>query len=90
MLVRYSWCGSQLFSSGPTETNEDLVPEDLISLEPADDFHGEMNGNQRPRVIIGHNVGFDRSFIREQYYVMVISWPYCEFRNVIQMNMLVT
>lgn len=69
---RYSWCGAQLFEDGAGQS-EGLTPEDLLPLETANDFRSGMEHQWRPRVVIGHNVGFDRSFIREQYYVMVNS-----------------
>lgn len=44
----------------PLLTGGECVPG-LSQLVPAD------GGSQRPRLIVGHNVGFDRSWIREQY-----------------------
>lgn len=51
--------------------SEDLTPEDLLPLETSNNFRGGKENQWQPRVVIGHNVGFDRSFIREQYYIMV-------------------
>ncbi|KAL7672453.1 hypothetical protein ACOME3_007337 [Neoechinorhynchus agilis] len=50
----YSWCSSRLFSDHDSldTRHDDLIPMDLDS---------------KKRVFIGHNIGFDRSFIREQY-----------------------
>ena len=41
----------------------DLIPMESKNLD--------IRKNTK-RVIIGHNVGFDRSFIKEQYYLEVI------------------
>ena len=29
------------------------------------------DGPFTPKLVVGHNVGFDRSFIKEQYYIQV-------------------
>ena len=70
---RYSWCGAQLFEGSKDGAGKsgNLTPEDFLPLETSSDFRGGMENQWRPRVVIGHNVGFDRSFIRKQYYVMV-------------------
>ena len=44
-----------------------LQLNDLIPLE-SNDF--SLRKSQK-RIVIGHNVGFDRSFIREQYFLEV-------------------
>lgn len=44
-----------------------LVLEDLIPLE-SDNLEKRKKSK---RVVIGHNVGFDRTFIKEQYYLDV-------------------
>lgn len=64
----YSWCSDIFFQenyigSKPLELN------DLIPFESED---AEMRKRQH-RIFIGHNVGFDRSYIREQYYIEVSS-----------------
>ena len=41
---------------------------DMIPLESPD----SATRKKTKRAVIGHNVGFDRSFIREQYYLDVI------------------
>ena len=44
-----------------------LTLNDLIPMEAKD-----VNVRKaQKRIIIGHNVGFDRSFIREQYFLEV-------------------
>jgi hypothetical protein len=41
--------------------------KDMISLESKD----PTVRNTHNRIVIGHNVGFDRAYIKEQYYVDV-------------------
>lgn len=41
---------------------------DMIPLESENKFERKS----KKRIIIGHNVGFDRSFIKQQYYLEVI------------------
>lgn len=45
--------------------------EDLIPLESSTEQHGPDKKRWQDRLIIGHNVGFDRSFVKEQYYLKV-------------------
>lgn len=45
--------------------------EDLIPLESSTEQHGPDKKRWQDRLIIGHNVGFDRSFVKEQYYLQV-------------------
>ncbi|KRZ68086.1 DNA polymerase subunit gamma-1, partial [Trichinella papuae] len=56
----YSWCSKRLFNLRYHYTNKvDL--DDLIPLgRKADDPE---------RIIIGHNVGFDRTFVKEEYFL---------------------
>uniref|UniRef100_A0A7E4WC68 DNA-directed DNA polymerase n=1 Tax=Panagrellus redivivus TaxID=6233 RepID=A0A7E4WC68_PANRE len=55
----YSWCGDRLVNDTPVPEITRL--EHLIPLEPP-------NGSQSPKIVIGHNIGFDRARVREQYY----------------------
>lgn len=50
--------------------------DDLVTLEDLIPLETDVNGNfesidMNERVIIGHNVGFDRTFVREQYFIQV-------------------
>ncbi len=58
----YSWCSPYLVDQDSTHPDKTAVlsPEDLISIE------GSENEN-RHRLIIGHNVSYDRARIKEQY-----------------------
>lgn len=62
----YSWSSKQLFDKTPTESapSDDSVVRvycdtEMIPMEP--------DSNKEPRLIIGHNVSFDRARIRNQY-----------------------
>ena len=62
---RYSWCSRRLleqrYSWGPRLALHDLVPLEGTGRQ--------QEGGER--VVVGHNVAFDRAFIREQYLVQV-------------------
>ena len=44
-----------------------LVLDDLIPFESKD----LNNRKKKQRIVVGHNVGFDRSYIKEQYFLQV-------------------
>ncbi|KAF1744944.1 hypothetical protein MXB_5258 [Myxobolus squamalis] len=58
----YSWMSHHLFSDTSYElsprTSREISLNDLIPFGPCD---------SKPRLIVGHNIAFDRSFIREEY-----------------------
>ncbi len=62
----YSWC-SDIFFQDDFNGKTPIELTDLITLESPD---SDVRKRQK-RVVIGHNVGFDRSFIKEQYYLEV-------------------
>lgn len=67
----YSWCSALMVEN----TSESLTPERrlqlkyLIPLEAPQIGPDFKSGNIafRPRIVVGHNVAFDRSYIQEQY-----------------------
>lgn len=59
----YSWCSPQLVGER-FRWKEHVRLADLISLERSTD-----RDNAPSRIVVGHNVGFDRSFVREQYMI---------------------
>lgn len=63
---RYSWCSKRLIDDNFAYLTS-LKLSDLIPFESSD--LKERKAQQR--IAIGHNVGFDRSFIKEQYYFEV-------------------
>lgn len=65
---RYSWCSESLVCD-KFRWSSDVQLEDLIPLEASKG--PDENGSGEKRLVIGHNVAFDRSFVKEQYYVKV-------------------
>jgi DNA polymerase gamma 1 len=62
----YSWCSERLVNNDFMYLKS-LELTDLIPFESSD----LTERKSKKRLVIGHNVGFDRSFIREQYYLEV-------------------
>lgn len=62
----YTWCSERLVKND-FKYVKNLHLNDLIPLESED----LAERKARKRIIIGHNVGFDRSFIKQQYYLEV-------------------
>jgi DNA polymerase gamma 1 len=68
----YSWTSKKLISPPKNDTKSSrLVPGDLIPMESTNDdigfnLHEKL---KKPRLIIGHNVSYDRARIKEQYWM---------------------
>lgn len=62
----YSWCSKRLVEQRYSWSNQ-LTLADLIPLETAVNLVRPPKGQWLERLIVGHNVSFDRSFIKEQY-----------------------
>ncbi|XP_036963110.1 DNA polymerase subunit gamma-1 [Acanthopagrus latus] len=62
----YSWCSKRLIEERYTWSNQ-LNLSDLIPLETPKNSLRPPGGRWKERLIVGHNVSFDRSFIKEQY-----------------------
>ncbi|RNA01849.1 DNA polymerase subunit gamma-1 [Brachionus plicatilis] len=60
----YSWCSERLIKND-FKYVKNLQLSDLIPLESEEKYERK----KRKRIVIGHNVGFDRSFIKQQYYL---------------------
>ncbi|XP_062439302.1 DNA polymerase subunit gamma-1 isoform X2 [Rhea pennata] len=58
----YSWCSTRLLEERYSWSSR-LTLADLIPLE------GPGGGQQPERVVVGHNVAFDRAFVKEQYLI---------------------
>ena len=67
--VRYSWCSRRLFDDSLNKTK--LTIDDMIPMESTQNHDGKSNVKWQPRLIVGHNVGFDRTYLREQCYIKV-------------------
>lgn len=61
----YSWTSEQLVDPKASRSSR-YVPNDLIPLESTD---AQMSVEQRPRIVIGHNVSYDRARVKEQYWL---------------------
>ncbi|XP_068169583.1 DNA polymerase subunit gamma-1 [Antennarius striatus] len=62
----YSWCSQRLIEERYSWSNKLTLP-DLIPLETLISSARPPGGQWKERLVVGHNVSFDRSFIKEQY-----------------------
>ncbi|CAN9499145.1 unnamed protein product [Ophioblennius macclurei] len=62
----YSWCSKRLIEERYTWSNQ-LTLADLIPLETPFNSARPPGGQWKERLVVGHNVSFDRSFVKEQY-----------------------
>ncbi|XP_040895235.1 DNA polymerase subunit gamma-1 isoform X2 [Toxotes jaculatrix] len=62
----YSWCSKRLIEERYSWSNQ-LTLSDLIPLETSINSAYAPKGRWKNRLIVGHNVSFDRSYIKEQY-----------------------
>ncbi|KAL0968447.1 hypothetical protein UPYG_G00266960 [Umbra pygmaea] len=62
----YSWCSKRLIEERYSWSSQ-LTPADLIPMETSANRTRPAGGQWSERLIVGHNVSFDRSFIKEQY-----------------------
>lgn len=68
--LRYSWCSKRLIEERYSWSNQ-LTLSDLIPLETPINSVNPTGGQWKERLVVGHNVSFDRSFIKEQYLLKV-------------------
>ncbi|XP_056272650.1 DNA polymerase subunit gamma-1 isoform X3 [Pseudoliparis swirei] len=62
----YSWCSKRLIEKRYSWSSQ-LTLADLIPLETPINSARPPGGQWKERLIVGHHVSFDRSFIKEQY-----------------------
>lgn len=62
----YSWCSKRLVEERYSWSNQ-LTLADLIPLETPINSARPPGGQWKERLVVGHNVSFDRSYIKEQY-----------------------
>uniref|UniRef100_A0A673MKI6 DNA polymerase subunit gamma-1 n=1 Tax=Sinocyclocheilus rhinocerous TaxID=307959 RepID=A0A673MKI6_9TELE len=62
----YSWCSKRLIEDRYTWSS-DLTLSDLIPLETPANSTQPRGGVWQERLVVGHNVSFDRAYIKEQY-----------------------
>ncbi len=60
-FFRYSWCSSRLIDE-EFRFKSNVQLNDMIPME---------SNPSKPSLIIGHNVAFDRTYIKEQYQLEV-------------------
>lgn len=67
----YAWVSSDLVHGSKSATNNHYTLDRLISLESNATQKGYSLGtNQKtPRIVVGHNVSYDRARIKEQYWL---------------------
>uniref|UniRef100_A0A3Q3X4M6 DNA polymerase subunit gamma-1 n=1 Tax=Mola mola TaxID=94237 RepID=A0A3Q3X4M6_MOLML len=62
----YTWCSKRLIEQRYSWSNQ-LTLADLIPLETPINSARPPGGQWKKKLIVGHNVSFDRSYIKEQY-----------------------
>lgn len=67
LLSRYSWCSKRLLEHRYTWSNK-LTLSELIPLETGSSLAKQ---EWQERLVVGHNVSFDRAHIKEQYLIQV-------------------
>ncbi|XP_022091269.1 DNA polymerase subunit gamma-1-like [Acanthaster planci] len=64
----YSWCSERLVEEH-LSLSPRITPADLIPMETTNSFRLSESVRWKERLVVGHNVSFDRSFIKEQYFL---------------------
>lgn len=82
----YSWCSPRLTSS-TFRLSRSPSMEFLIPMESAEDVQLGRKNNWQERLIVGHNVSFDRTFIKEQY---LIKGPKTRFLDTMSMHIAIS
>ncbi|XP_072290474.1 DNA polymerase subunit gamma-1 isoform X2 [Eucyclogobius newberryi] len=62
----YSWCSKRLVEERYSWSNQ-LTLADLIPLETPINSARPQGGQWKEKLVVGHNVSFDRTYIKEQY-----------------------
>ncbi|XP_048481376.1 DNA polymerase subunit gamma-1, mitochondrial [Plutella xylostella] len=64
----YGWVSYPVANNSPHEEFDNVRYQDLIPLETdsSDEPVGDIN---RPRIVVGHNVAYDRAKVKEQYWL---------------------
>lgn len=83
MQFRYAWCSDRLFNDDFIYSIRPHRYTDLIPTECDPNINPD-DANWKPRLVLGHNVSFDRSYVMEQYLVQVKQ--YLKFNKVCFIN----
>ena len=79
-MLRYCWVSDLLANVNESYQNpKRKLPDMFIPLEIE-----KSSGRSQKRLVIGHNVGFDRSYVKEQYFLEVGIQITVPFPNRIQ------
>nr|CAG4640618.1 EOG090X00SQ [Eulimnadia texana] len=66
----YSWCSNQLIKQQPnSDPDFKYTPFMFIPCETSENQIKQTLKSQRERLIIGHNVSYDRARVKEQYFM---------------------
>jgi DNA polymerase gamma 1 len=70
----YSWTSPRMASSQDfiDHMERDTTLEDLIPMEPGN--RGVNDSWERPKLVVGHHVSYDRARLKEQYFMKVCVW----------------
>ena len=70
----YSWVSERLASSEDfyTSVQQRAVLDDLIPLETRAGGLDAISGSWQQRLVVGHNVSYDRARVKEQYLIKVL------------------
>ncbi|OCT89734.1 DNA polymerase subunit gamma-1 isoform X1 [Xenopus laevis] len=82
----YSWCSRRLIEDRYTWSKE-LLLSDLIPLETSMNCNYMTKNNWTERLVVGHNVSFDRAHIKEQY---LIKGSKMRFMDTMSMHMAIS
>ncbi|CAH2274241.1 DNA polymerase subunit gamma-1 isoform X1 [Pelobates cultripes] len=82
----YSWCSRRLIEDRYTWSNQ-LSLSDLIPLETSTNANCSVKRNWMERLVVGHNVSFDRAHIKEQY---LIKGSKMRFMDTMSMHMAIS
>ncbi|KAM4749032.1 DNA polymerase subunit gamma-1 [Rhinophrynus dorsalis] len=82
----YSWCSRRLIEDRFTWSNQ-LFLSDLIPLETSVNFNCINKHIWTERLVVGHNVSFDRAHIKEQY---LIKGSKMRFMDTMSMHMAIS
>ena len=69
-LLRYSWVSPRLIEDKSYQWLVQPTPKLYIPLE-IPEGQDWRQAEWKERLIVGHSIGYDRSFIKEQYYIKV-------------------
>ncbi|KAE8618193.1 hypothetical protein XENTR_v10009308 [Xenopus tropicalis] len=82
----YSWCSRRLIEDRYTWSKE-LSLSDLIPLETSVNCNCITKNNWTERLVVGHNISFDRAHIKEQY---LIKGSKMRFMDTMSMHMAIS